>query len=191
MQGLRISGGTLRGRKLRIDPKAGVRPTSERARQAYFNIVGGRIAGARFLDLYAGSGVFAFEAVSRGADEALALDLSRKNVESISRFASEWGVSVRAETLRLPDGLAKLADAGTFDLVYADPPYNAADYGEILSAIDRMVPLASDSMVAIEHRSKANPDIPERLGHLLHLRTNAYGNVSISFFDLREPSEHE
>ena len=75
MHGLRVSGGALRGRKLRVDPRAGVRPTSDRARQAYFNIVSDLVLDSRFLDLYAGSGIFSFEAVSRGASEALALGL--------------------------------------------------------------------------------------------------------------------
>jgi 16S rRNA (guanine966-N2)-methyltransferase len=191
MHGLRISGGSLRGRKLRVDPKAGVRPTSERARQAYFNIVADRIPGARFLDLYAGSGIFSFEAVSRGASEAVALDLSRKTVAAIVASSREWGVDVRAETARLPEALSRLASTSPFDLVYADPPYNLADYGKLLESISAAVPLSEEALVAVEHRSGDRAGIPEESGRLRLLRTSRYGNVSISFFDLREPNGHE
>lgn len=191
MHGLRVSGGTLRGRKLRVDPRAEVRPTSERARQAYFNIVAALVPESRFLDLYAGSGIFAFEAVSRGASEALALDLSRKNVESISAAAREWGAAVEARVSRLPDDLNRIRDARPFELVYADPPYNKADYNLILEAIAASVPLSENSLVAIEHRSGEPGTVPERVGRLRKWRTNRYGNVSITFFDLSEPYEHE
>jgi len=79
---LRVTAGTLRGRRIPV-PAGDVRPTSERARQAFFNIVGERIEGARFLDLFAGSGIFAFEAVSRGAESATAVERDRRAVEAI------------------------------------------------------------------------------------------------------------
>jgi 16S rRNA (guanine966-N2)-methyltransferase len=191
MQGLRVSGGNLRGRKLRVDPKADVRPTSERARQAYFNIVADRIPDARFLDLYAGSGIFSFEAVSRGAREAVAIDLSRKAVAAIQKTAREWNAPVRAETSKLPDALVRLAAGESFDLVYADPPYDRADYARILEAVSESVPLEADAIVAVEHRSGTPDGVPETTGRLRFRRTSRYGNVSISFFDLSEPNEHE
>jgi 16S rRNA (guanine(966)-N(2))-methyltransferase RsmD len=191
MHGLRVTGGTLRGRKLRVDAGAAVRPTSERARQAYFNIVAAQVPDARFLDLYAGSGIFSFEAVSRGAREAVALDMSRKNVATIESTAQGWDVSVRAETARLPEGLAGLANKGAFDLVYADPPYNLADYPKLLENISESVPLSAEAIVAVEHRTNAKARVSEGTNRLRYRRTNSYGNVSITFFDLREPNEHE
>src|SRR5215472_7243854 len=94
---LRVTAGSLRGRRVPVPP-GDVRPTSERARQAYFNIAGPRIAGARFLDLFAGSGIFSFEAVSRGAASATAIDQSRRNCETIARLAAEWKVPVQTIT---------------------------------------------------------------------------------------------
>src|SRR5512138_3917342 len=93
MPALRITAGSLRGRQIPLPP--GTRPTSERARQAFFNIVGERIAGAVFLDLFAGSGAFAFEAISRGAVRAVAIDESRQNVAAIDRLTVAWGAPVR------------------------------------------------------------------------------------------------
>src|SRR5437667_4227192 len=93
MGALRVTAGTLRGRRIPVPPRD-VRPTSERARQAYFNIVGERIDGARFLDLFAGSGIFSFEAMSRGAASALAIEENPKYAAAIEQLAKELAVNV-------------------------------------------------------------------------------------------------
>jgi 16S rRNA (guanine(966)-N(2))-methyltransferase RsmD len=153
-------------------PKHDVRPTSERARQAYFNIVSDRIDGARFLDLFAGTGAFAFEAISRGASSATAID---RDVTVISKVAKEWDLPVTAIAGDVIRTLAKLREE--FDLVYADPPYDFAEYDELLQALDR----AATGLVAIEHRKRNDPFTitPERLR--FHRRAE-YGEVWITFF---------
>src|ERR1043165_4980266 len=89
MASLRITAGTLRGRRVAVPPHD-VRPTSERARQAYFNIVWERIPGAHFLDLLAGRGVFSLEAPSRGAASATALERDRRAAAAIANLAKAW-----------------------------------------------------------------------------------------------------
>lgn len=175
MTGLRITAGTLRGRRLPVPPRD-VRPTSERARQAYFNIVGPRIQGARFLDLFAGTGAFAFEAVSRGAASAVAVDSSRQNVAAIQQHAKEWDVPVTA----IAADVLALRHSGEVDLVYADPPYDFAGYPDLLEAIARL-DLASDAMIAVEHRRRQEPfsAVPPQL---LQERTAEYGEVWMTFF---------
>ncbi|HEX3107978.1 MAG TPA: RsmD family RNA methyltransferase, partial [Thermoanaerobaculia bacterium] len=143
---LRITAGTLRGRRIPVPPHD-VRPTSERARQAFFNIAGPRINGAHFLDLFAGSGVFSFEAISRGAAEATAIDSSKKNVAAIEKLAKEWNAPVHAITA---DVLTTKHQALS-TIVYADPPYDFAQYDALLDVIDRL-PLEPDALIAIEHR---------------------------------------
>src|ERR1043165_1090466 len=93
MASLRITAGTLRGRRVAVPP-TDIRPTSERARQAYFNIVAERIAGAHFLDLFAGSGVFSLEAVSRGAASATAVERDKRAAAAIGNLARAWSLSV-------------------------------------------------------------------------------------------------
>ena len=114
MTSLRITAGALRGRRIAV-PKDDVRPTSERARQAYFNIVGERIQGARFLDLFAGSGIFAFEAVSRGAAAGVAVDISRPHTHAIEKAARELSVPVKAIQADALAGIKRLGSA-VFDL---------------------------------------------------------------------------
>lgn len=181
MSSLRITAGTLRGRRVPIPP-GDVRPTSERARQAYFNIVGDRISGARFLDLFAGSGIFSFEALSRGAVSATAVDSDRRNAEAIRKTAASFGVTV--ETV-VADVLGRLKPSAGFDLVYADPPYDFGRYDDLLRSIDAL-PLSDDALVAVEHRRHTDPFTiqPE---HLQQWRRAEYGEVWITLFERAQP----
>jgi 16S rRNA (guanine966-N2)-methyltransferase len=185
MTGLRITAGTLRGRRVPLPKRGGdLRPTSERARQAYFNIVGPRIAGARFLDLFAGTGIFSFEAVSRGAASSVAIDAAAAQAMGIEQLATTWDLPVKAIRADVLAGIKRLGDA-VFDLVYADPPYSYEGYGELLAAIDRSVRLSAGALVAIEHRRREEPfgAPPEQLQFV---RRAEYGEVWISFFAIAD-----
>ena len=176
---IRVTAGSLRGRRIPV-PKRDVRPTSERARQAYFNIVGGRIDGARFLDLFAGSGIFSFEAVSRGAAEAVAIDSSRQQNLQIEQTARELGVAVRTVTADVLGGIKRVGSE-VFDLVYADPPYAYEQYDDLLMTLDTHLTLAPAGLVAIEHRRRTEPfTVPTET--LKFDRRAEYGEVWISFF---------
>jgi 16S rRNA (guanine966-N2)-methyltransferase len=176
---LRITAGTLRGRRISV-PRDEVRPTSERARQAFFNIVGASLTDARFLDLFAGSGIFSFEAISRGAKESVAIDKSRVHTAAIERTAKELGAPVRAVTADVLAGIKRLGDQ-VFDVIYADPPYSYDHYDDLLMSIDSNVRLAEAAVVAIEHRRHSEPFTAE-LQRLRFSRRAEYGEVWISFF---------
>jgi 16S rRNA (guanine966-N2)-methyltransferase len=176
---IRITAGTLRGRRIPV-PKHDVRPTSERARQAFFNIVGERIDGAKFLDLFAGSGIFSFEALSRGAAEAVAIDSSRQTNLQIEKLAKDFGVQIRTVTADVLAGIKRVGGE-VFDVVYADPPYAYERYDDLLMAIDTNLKLAPAATVAIEHRRRTEPFKAE--SHQLKFDRRAeYGEVWISFF---------
>jgi 16S rRNA (guanine966-N2)-methyltransferase len=177
---LRVTAGTLRNRRVPVPP-ADVRPTSERARQAFFNIAGDRIREARFLDLFAGSGIFSFEALSRGAAAAVAIDRSRRHTGQIARLAAEWEVDVHAVTADVLAGIKRLAGP-PFDLIYADPPYDYDQYDQLLAAIGNDLRLAPDALVAIEHRRRTEPfsAVPPTFDFL---RRAEYGEVWISLFE--------
>ena len=178
MPSLRVTAGTLRGRKIPLPPHT--RPTSERARQAFFNIIGERIAGASFLDLFAGSGAFAFEALSRGAARAVAIDESRHNTAAMEKLSATWGVSLRVINADVLAGIKRLGSE-VFDVIYADPPYDYESYDDLLVAIDSRVNLNAEAIVAIEHRRRTQPfSVP--LTHLRFDRRAEYGQVWISLF---------
>jgi len=170
MATLRVTAGSLRGRRVPVPPRE-VRPTSERARQAFFNIVAPRIGGATFLDLFAGSGIFSFEAVSRGAESSLAIDSSRKNCEAIETLAKEFEANITTMTADVIAGIARLGER-VFDLAYADPPYDYAQYDELRSAID-----GHAAFYAIEHRRRHEPFTVQPT------RRVEYGEVWISLFE--------
>jgi 16S rRNA (guanine(966)-N(2))-methyltransferase RsmD len=179
MTALRVTAGTLRGRRIPV-PKSEVRPTSERARQAFFNILGDRIQDARFLDLFAGSGIFSFEAISRGAKESVAVDASRQHLGGIEKVARELQANIRTVAADVFAGIKRLRGE-VFDVIYADPPYAYASYDQLLTAIDTEVTLAAEAVVAIEHRRNTNP-FPTSPTRLRPLRRAEYSEVWISFF---------
>jgi 16S rRNA (guanine966-N2)-methyltransferase len=176
---LRITSGTLRGRRVPV-PAGDVRPTSERARQAYFNIVGEHIANARFLDLFTGSGIFSFEALSRGAASATAVDLDKWSFDGIAKQSTTLGVTVRTMAGDVLTVLKRLKES--FDLVYADPPYDYSQYQDLVRVIGEL-PLPPDAIVAVEHRRGTSP-FEENLGRLRVTRRAEYSEVWITFFAL-------
>jgi len=180
MPSIRITAGTMRGRKVTV-PAHDVRPTSERARQAFFNIVSERMAGARFLDLFAGSGIFSFEALSRGAASATAIDVSRQNVAVIERNAEQFGVRVRTIANDALAGIGRLRGE-VFDLIYADPPYDYPGYDDLLMTIDSHLTLPPGAIVAFEHRRNTNPLTAEP-ARLTLMRRAEYGEVWIDFYE--------
>lgn len=187
MPGLRITGGSLRGRRVAL-PVNELRPTSERARQAFFNIVQGRIVGARFLDLFAGSGVFSLEALSRGAISAMAIDHSPQAARSLTRLANQLNVAVRVMEADVFTGLKRLRN-DQFDLVYADPPYDFPRYRQLLEAVDTGGALADHSIVAIEHGASTRPFSSDGLERLQHWKTVRYGEIFIALFESRNERE--
>jgi 16S rRNA (guanine966-N2)-methyltransferase len=176
---VRISGGRLRGRVLRV-PRD-VRPTEGRVREALFSIWREAVEGGRLLDLFAGSGAVALEAASRGALAVLALEKEARTAadleEAVRRFGEEGVVTVRRA--ELPDPLEGLAAAGErFDLVFADPPYRYPDYGALLAAAAPL--LATGGELALEHSTRRQP--PEEVGGLVRVDQRRYGESSLSFY---------
>jgi 16S rRNA (guanine(966)-N(2))-methyltransferase RsmD len=120
---LRVIAGSWKNRRLVIAP--GSRPTAERAREAFFDILGDWVVGRRILELYAGSGAVAIEALSRGASGAVAVDRDTRALER-----NRDALSADVEILRGParEAVRELARRRErFDLVFLDPPYGAQD----------------------------------------------------------------
>jgi 16S rRNA (guanine(966)-N(2))-methyltransferase RsmD len=122
---LRVVAGQYRGRRLRVAPGETTRPTADRVREALFSILGDRVEDARVLDLFAGSGALAIEALSRGAASAVLVDSDRGAVDAIR--ANLEAIGDTGATVDRADALRWLRRAsGEFDLVFLDPPYSSA-----------------------------------------------------------------
>jgi 16S rRNA (guanine966-N2)-methyltransferase len=158
-----VIAGTAGGLAL-VAPKGGAaRPTTDRVKESLFGALGpDRLVGASVLDLYAGSGALAIEALSRGADRALLVDRDRSAVTAIRRNLATTRLGDRARAqwstvATLLDG--KPPAERPFDLVFLDPPYAAtpAELGRVLSGLDRSGWLAEGATVVVERPSGVGP----------------------------------
>ena len=183
--GVRILGGCWQGRRLEV-PR-GIRPSESRVREALFSIWNDRLEGARFLDLFAGSGAVGLEARSRGALHATLVDggrnslvALRRNCRGLAEGAMPSGVEIVKR--RLPSGSgAPLAPPG-YDLIFADPPYDFDDYESLLH---RTSPWCRPGgQLVIEHSKRVQ--LPE-VSDWRPLRERHYGETCLSFFEPAEP----
>jgi 16S rRNA (guanine966-N2)-methyltransferase len=185
---MRIVGGTLKGSRLAAPASDRVRPTSDRTREAVFNILthgidGFDIEGARVLDLFAGTGALGLEALSRGARSCLFVDdhaesraLIRRNVETLALT----GVTriFRRDATRL--GPAERM--GPFDLVFADPPYGKGLAERALASAREGGWLASGAVVVVEESADAELSAPEGFAEIDRRR---YGDTQVVFLRAR------
>ena len=174
---MRVIAGTAGGRRL-VTPKGDrTRPTADRVREALFSSLQPRLSGARVLDLFAGSGALAVEALSRGAAHATLVERARPAVAAIERNLAIADVAARAEVVvgDLPGALDRVA--GTFDVVLLDPPY-ALDRHVLAAVLDRVVAhCAPDATVRLEQATRAGaPPWPDTL---LPGRARRYGDTTI------------
>lgn len=172
-------------------PKSGTRPTSDRVREAIFSALDARDAvhGARVLDLYAGSGALALEAVSRGAASAVLVEKNAAAAQVCRRNAAALAASARAASRHAPHPLPAIdvraaavssyltGASGPFDVVFIDPPYDLPDH-ELLDMLSALVPLlAEDAVVCVERSARdAEPTLPAGLA--LERRKD-YGETAI------------
>ena len=136
---MRVITGTARGKRLTTLEGDQVRPTSDRVKEGLFNIIQFDIEGRRVLDLFAGSGQLAVEALSRGAAQAVLVDKSRKALQVAEENLKSTGLTSRAQAVQM-EALAYLSTARErFDIVFLDPPRSGSTE-EFLDALCRLSP---------------------------------------------------
>jgi len=180
---MRITGGSLRGRLLRVPTGKATRPTSSKVREAVFNIVGGRIVDARVLDLFAGSGALGIEALSRGAESATFVESSPAAVRAIAENLEKLELDERAQVMRgsAASALERLAAAGEkFRVVFADPPYAGRAAEETLAAVAASGVLSPAAIVIVEHTKRQ--ELSGQFGSLGLASSRRYGDTVVSVY---------
>lgn len=177
---MRVISGTLKGRRLKTPTWDGLRPTSDKLRETLFNILAPRVAGARVLDAYAGTGAIGIEALSRGAASVTFIERDRRAQELIAANLAHCAVDngyaiIRASVAR---ALADLITADAwFDLVLLDPPYDVRADEEALALANVVAP---GGWLVLEHAKRRPP--PESFGSLMRSRDVISGDSALTFY---------
>ena len=174
---MRIIAGAAKGRKLDA-PKTGTRPMTGRAKESIFSILASRVAGARVLDLYAGSGSLGLEAMSRGAVDVLFVEKARQATMILDRNIERVGLGGRS---RRGDVRAVLrSETGRYDLIFIDPPYgnDDAEIEKLLTQIDQV--LAPGGVVVLHRQARSDVAPPEFL-HTVDERR--YGDAVVTMME--------
>jgi 16S rRNA (guanine966-N2)-methyltransferase len=174
---MRVIAGTARGRRLTAPRGSRTRPTSDRVREAVFSSLQPRLPDAKVLDLFAGSGAMAIEALSRGAASAVLVEDSRPALTAIDANLDTTGLAPRATVVAasLPGAMTRLV--GPFDVAFLDPPYDL-DRDVLADVLARLGPLlAPGAVVRLEQSNRAGtPPWPDTL---LPGRNRRYGDTAI------------
>jgi 16S rRNA (guanine966-N2)-methyltransferase len=184
---LRIIGGSWRGRRLRFAASADIRPTPDRVRETLFNWLGGRVSGARCLDLFAGSGALGLEALSRGAAYVQFVERHAEAARELGRLLVEWGAHnaavSRSDAQRFLEGAAQ-----PFEVVFLDPPFNADLIGKAAGALERRGWLAPGALIYVECAARAGlPALPTGWALLKAKQAGEVGYHLLERSDIGDP----
>lgn len=180
---MRVIAGRWRGRPLRAPKGFTVRPTSDRVREAIFDILGERVSGAAALDLFAGSGALGLEALSRGAASAVFVEADQGAFDILCRNIDTLGAA-GAEPLRMDyrQALRRLRARGSrFGLVFLDPPYGKGLAAESAAALGRSGLLDAGAAVVVEDAVRS-PDSPFPEGWET-VADRRYGDTRVMIFE--------
>ena len=168
---MRIIAGEFRGRTIKAPPDRRARPTTDRVREAWFSILGGELAGARVLDLFAGSGALGLEALSRGASRVDFVEVTNSSLVALRANIAALDVEARIRIHRR-DALAfvERLEARAYDIAFADPPYSSGA-AQRMAVLFRQRPFAG--LLGVEHSAKIE---------LVGDETRRYGDTALTFF---------
>lgn len=180
---MRIISGCRRGHKLHDFEGQDVRPTTDRVKEAVFNLIQTYIPGAEVLDMFAGSGALSFECLSRGADYAVILDKDKRSVDIIERNRRELRFEDRCSVINrscfdYAEGCSK-----QFDIIFLDPPYNKGFIEPSLEVIVRKELLTDDGIIVLE---SDNTDFRSDISGLEIYRQKKYGRTYITIYKKKD-----
>ena len=185
---MRIIAGTFRSRQLKSLKKLAIRPTSDMLRETLFNILGPRVEGSRFLDLFAGTGAVGIEAMSRGAKMVVWVEkhgaAARLIGENLALLEIEEGARIIATDVLTAIGKLEAERCDAFDFVFLDPPYaSEQDYLTTLRALKESSLLDEGTVLIAEHRKSSS--LPAAVGRLHQYRNLRQGDAALSFYSVQ------
>lgn len=182
---MRIISGELKGRGIKSPPRGQgyVRPLQDKIKGAIFNILQDKVDGANVLDLFAGSGTFGFESLSRGARQVTFVESDWRLVRLLEENLRLLGLEDRGLVLR-GNALAVIEDLGTtekmFDLIFSDPPYRQGlAKMSLLKAAEYAIVAKSGFWITETHKKE---DLPEIAGEIVFWSRRLYGGTAVSFY---------
>lgn len=188
---LRIIGGTARGRLLKVPRGTRIRPTSDKVRESLFNIIGPEVVrGARFLDLFAGCGAVGIEALSRGARFVTFVESNPRHARAIRENIEICGFQQSVEIL-CAESLSVLTKLGlhkpSYDIIFADPPYDYPKWKILLSKIVLNVNMFNYGFFIVEHSTKVS--MPEKVHDIARYGVYTYGDTTLTVYRKTRKSE--
>ncbi|MBW2658194.1 MAG: 16S rRNA (guanine(966)-N(2))-methyltransferase RsmD [Deltaproteobacteria bacterium] len=195
---MRIISGSAKGRKIVAPPgnTLSIRPTSDRAREALFSILGARVLQAHVLDLFAGTGALGLEAFSRGAGSVVFVDNNKVALEILKKniLLCHTGYSGKCEIRVIKHDLSRNLPlhrfpkqlATEFDLIFADPPYSMDYASQLLESLDSSNLLSQTGLLIVEERS--NVTLPTGFSNLTLEDKRSYGEAAFWFYRTTNPA---
>jgi len=178
---LRITGGFLKGRKITLLERSGVRYTSSKVREAIFNVLGD-LGGKKILDLFAGSGSFTIEAISRGALSATPVEIDRDMAKILEKNLSAFNLNNYChvfimDVIYAVPFLSK--KAFSYDIIFMDPPYERGHVGETMELLKTYKIYDASTLVIIEHSKRERPAL-SGTDEWHHVTSKGYGDTVIT-----------
>ena len=180
---MRVIGGHDRGRRLRAPRGLATRPTADRVRVTLFDVLGPTVAGARVLDLFAGTGAVGIEALSRGAARVVLVERDQSALRALRANLAALDAPRAAARVMAGDVLRLLpelgAQEGPFDLVFIDPPYATALAARTLEGLGATRICRAGTEVIVQHSTRTT--LPTVRGLVPHRRPRQFGDTALTF----------
>ena len=183
---MRVISGQCKGKRLFSVRGLDLRPTSDRVREAIFDILQNQIEGRQVLDLFAGTGALGIEALSRGAGRAVFVEENPRSLTVLRKNIEECRVKDRAQVLarEVNTGIKILEAKGeSFQIIFLDPPYGQGFVLKTLEALAASSIVSPDTLIVAEHAA-TDPVFP--IPHLERIAARKYGGTLVSFFRMQE-----
>lgn len=182
---MRVITGTAKGRKLIAPEGLSTRPTSDMAKEAIFSIIQFEVEGSLVLDLFAGSGQLAIEALSRGARGAVLVDISRDAQRAITENLEKTGFKDKARIVPAQAETFVKSSGDIFDIAFLDPPYHQELIPPVL---DDLAARMNDGGIII-CETQRDEKLPERAGDFALFRQYRYGKIMLTTYRRLEGAE--